>query len=271
MAENLVRAGFPLVVFDLRSESCAALAGLGASVAGSPAEVARYADIVHVNVLNAVQAECVLLDEREGVFSQAEAGELVVVHSTVGPESCRRLERAAAPRDIRLVDAPTTGGGSDAAARGDLTLIVGGEEADLALLDPAFRAMAADVLRAGRFGNGQVAKLVNNLMAVVNSVVLEEALRLAGACGVDPEDALVIANAGTGGSFVAAHRRDLARMADEATDGRDGQVAMSLKDLLAVLDLGRAVRERLPVTAVAAQYTDILFPPEAVSDRRPND
>jgi 3-hydroxyisobutyrate dehydrogenase-like beta-hydroxyacid dehydrogenase len=131
--------------------------------------------------------------------------------------------------------------------------------------------MAANVLRAGRFGNGQVAKLVNNLMAVVNSVVLEEALRLAGACGVDPEDALVIANAGTGGSFVAAHRRDLARMADEATDGRDGQVAMSLKDLLAVLDLGRAVRERLPVTAVAAQYTDILFPPEAVSDRRPND
>lgn len=265
MAENLVRAGFPLVVFDLRSDACTALAELGATVARSPAEVGREADIVHVNVLNAVQLERVLLDDLDGVFSQAAAGEIVVVHSTVGPQSCRRLERAAAPRGIRLVDAPTTGGGSDAAARGELTLIVGGERADLAVLDPAFGAMASSVLRVGRFGHGQVAKLVNNLVAVVNSVVLEEALRLARACGVGPAEALVIMNSGTGGSFVAAHRSDLARMASEATDGRDGQIAMSLKDLLAVLDLGRAVRERLAITAVAAQYADTLFPPDAVS------
>jgi 3-hydroxyisobutyrate dehydrogenase len=259
MAENLLRAGFPLIVFDVRVEVCQTLAQLGAQVVGSPAEVGERASVVHVNVLNAAQAEDVLLDEQHGVFHRAKPGTLVVLHSTTGPEVCGRLAVEAALRDIRLVDAPTTGGGSVAAARAELTLIVGGEDDDLHHLRPTFDAMASRVVHVGPFGSGQVAKLVNNLLAVVNSVVLEEALRLAAACGLRAHQAVEVADAGTGGSFVASHRDDLARMARNATDGRGGQIAMSRKDLIAVLELGRSVGEWLPMTALATDFTDTLF------------
>ena len=267
MAANLLRSGVPLVVCDVREEATAKLVALGAVRAGSPAEVAAAASVVHVNVLTGPQTEQVLFDRDRGVIAGATPGTVAVVHSTIDLPSCARLALGAREHGMRLVDAPTTGGGSAAAARGDLTMLVGGEAADLDLLDPTFRAMASTVLRVGRFGSAQLAKLVNNLVAVVNSIVLEEALDLADAAGLGSDRALEVLGVGTGAGFVAAHRADLAAMARAGTNGVRGQVEMSLKDLLAVLGAGREHGIGLPMAALATQYVDRLFTAESAAQR----
>ena len=100
---------------------------------------------------------------------------------------------------------------------------------------------------------------VAGLVAVVNAIVLEEAVELAEAGGLCSELALQVMGAGAGASFVATHRAELTAMAVAGTNGVTGQVGMSLKDLRAVLDEGRARGVGLPINALATQYVGRLF------------
>jgi 2-hydroxy-3-oxopropionate reductase len=260
MASNLLRHGVDLVVYDVRANAVEELRSSGARVAGSPAELAKLCDIVLVSVVNEAQVEDVLFgDPEDGVSGAAAAGTIVVVHSTIAPQAVRRIAGLLAAKEIHLVDAPMTGGGPRAAEAGTLTLIVGGEAADVERCDAVFAAVSSRVLHVGAAGTGQIVKLVNNLLAVVNGVAVTEALGLSAAYGLNDQKVLEAINAGTGASYITQNRLALQEMARNVGEGQVSMADMAYKDLNLALACAHEQSLRLPVAAVVTQLADLVF------------
>ena len=175
MAANLRRAGHDLVVFNrTRATADAWAKEHGATVAATPAEVAKEADVVITMVVDGPQVEAVLLGE-EGVVHGAREGLLCVDMSTISPTHTRRIGAALAERGIHFMDAPVTGS-SPKAEDGTLTIMAGGEAEDFERARPLFDAMGALIVHAGRLGDGEMVKLINNAVAAVNAATVGEAL-----------------------------------------------------------------------------------------------
>jgi len=199
MAINIARGGFDLTVYDLNRDSTEELRALGAKVASSNREIGETCDIIEICVVNDKQVEQVVFgtDEDEGVLAGARPGSLIVVHSTVHPKTCERVAAAAQEKGL---DAAVSGVEAGSAS-GTLTLMVGGPLEHLEICRPVFEAVGANVFHMGEVGRGQVAKLCNNLMSIVNLVTAEEGLRLAEAAGIDEKQMIEIASVSTGNSW----------------------------------------------------------------------
>lgn len=130
MAANLVRAGFPTRVYDVRFEAVEELAGQGAIPAASAPEAAEGADIVCVSVFDEGQVSSVLLgrDGETGILDTLPEESIVLVHTTVSPEFIVEMDAVARDRGASLIDVAITGGGSAAAVAGELTFVVGGPD-----------------------------------------------------------------------------------------------------------------------------------------------
>lgn len=172
-----------LTVFDVQPEPRAALEGAGAWAASSVAEVATRAQVLCVMVRDDDQVREVL-----GEVLAASPEELVVlIHATVAPGTPAQLADTAARHDVRVLDAPVSGG-PQGAADGTLAIMVGGDEQGVALARPALEAMASTVVHAGPVGAGTRFKLARNLVHFVSFTAAAEAQRLAEAAGLDLAD-----------------------------------------------------------------------------------
>lgn len=252
MANNLVRAGYDTTVYDVRPEPVAAAVQVGASAAASLAELGRTCDVVHVNVRTQEQVDEVLFGGPDGgIVGSARPGAVVLVHSTVLPDAVKAAAVRAAEHEVLLVDAPVVGGGMQAAIDGTLTMILAGEPGVVDQVKDLAEVLGSTTFSVGEVGMAQVAKIVNNVVAVANGVIIAEALALAGAAGLDEAVALDVLNAGSGASFLSAHRAALRAMVPESD-----MVAISGKDLAIALAHGKQVGVRMPVAALATQYTD---------------
>ena len=180
VAAHLVRAGFPLTVCDLSADRRALVEKLGAR---STSTVDDLGDCRAVLVMVPTDDDVRLVASRYGAV--APAGAILVVSSTVRSATCLEVERELRPRGVRVVDAALTGGIRGAEA-GQLDLLVGGAEADVAELAPVFAPWARQVHHLGGLGAGQVGKTVNNLIHWGEIVVLAEALSLGAELGVPP-------------------------------------------------------------------------------------
>jgi 3-hydroxyisobutyrate dehydrogenase-like beta-hydroxyacid dehydrogenase len=267
MAENLLRHDIDLTVHDTRAGVAERLVTSGARVANSPSEVAERSEIILVNVLNDEQVSQVLFgdSEKAGIVQTATRGSLVVIHSTISPEACQRFSLALSEEGLHVIDAPLSGGGPHAASAGTLTLIVGGEEVQLRRCEIPFAAMSSRVFHVGGIGMGQVVKLVNNLLAVINGAAVTEALTLATAFGLDEERVLEVVNASTGASFVTANRTALQEMSRAAGPGQATMSDMAYKDLGLALANAHRWSLRLPIAATVSQLTDTVFGPSGNS------
>jgi 3-hydroxyisobutyrate dehydrogenase-like beta-hydroxyacid dehydrogenase len=199
MAANLRRAGVELTVFNRtrrRAEEWAA--EHGATVADSPAEVGRAADVVITMVVDGPQVEAMLLGPA-GVVEGAAPGTLCVDMSTIAPADTRRIGAALAEREIAFVDAPVTGS-SPRAQDGTLTIMAGGTTADFERARALFDVMGKLVVHVGELGQGQTVKLINNAVAATNLSTLAQALIVGRATGVDLDALMTIMGAGSGGS-----------------------------------------------------------------------
>jgi len=145
-----------------RRTSTEAFADTAATVAATPAELGAASDIVCLCVVADADVEDVLL-RPDGVLTGMAPGGVVVLHSTIHPDTCRRVADEAAKREIAVVDAPVSGGGAAAAER-RLLVMAGGQEADVARCRPVFDAFADPVIHLGPLGSGQLAKLLNNFV-----------------------------------------------------------------------------------------------------------
>ncbi|MFT0531802.1 3-hydroxyisobutyrate dehydrogenase [Castellaniella hirudinis] len=185
MAQNLIKAGHTLTVFDLVPAALQAATDAGARAAASAAEAVAGADVV-VSMLPASRHVEGLYLGDEGLLATIAQGTLVLECSTIAPASARKVSQAAAQRGIRMIDAPVSGGTGGAIA-GTLTFIVGGADADLAAAMPYLQAMGKNIFHAGAAGAGQVAKICNNMLLGIQMAGTAEALALGVANGLDPK------------------------------------------------------------------------------------
>ncbi|HET8597902.1 MAG TPA: 3-hydroxyisobutyrate dehydrogenase [Castellaniella sp.] len=185
MAQNLLKAGHALKVFDLVPQAVETATRAGATAAASAAEAVAGADVV-ISMLPASRHVEGLYLGGDGLLASIARGTLVLECSTIAPESARKVSRAAAERGIRMIDAPVSGGTGGAVA-GTLTFIVGGAAADLEAAMPYLQAMGKNIFHAGEAGAGQVAKICNNMLLGIQMAGTAEALALGVANGLDPK------------------------------------------------------------------------------------
>ncbi len=199
MAANLARAGFELTVWNrTRSTAEAWAAEHGARVAETAARVGEQCGMVITMVVDGAQVEQVLTGD-DGVADGAAPGTLCIDMSTIAPADTRRIGERLFARGLRMLDAPVSGS-SPKAEDGTLTIMVGGEPEDFERAKPLFAAVGELVVHVGALGQGEALKLINNALAAVNTTAAAEALLLAQAIGIDPDQFEQVIGAGSGAS-----------------------------------------------------------------------
>jgi len=251
MALHLVRAGFRVRVYARRDEAAVPLVEAGASRCVTPAELASHSDIIFTMVTATQDVEEVLLGPN-GVLSGGRPGTIVIDMSTIAPQATRRIAERLAARQVRMLDAPVTGGPAGAEAA-TLTIMVGGDAAVLDESRPILERLGRQIVHMGGNGTGQIAKACNQLALLVNAEGVAEALALGARCGLDPRrlrEALL-------GGIASSRVLDVfgARMAErQFTPGM--ATRLYDKDLSIVLDLAREAGQSLPAAAVVRQHLD---------------
>ncbi|MCH5671478.1 NAD(P)-dependent oxidoreductase [Streptomyces gilvus] len=184
---HLVKAGHDVAVFDLNTAAVDAAVEAGARRAESAGQAAEAAEAVFLSLPTPAIVEAVTGE----VLPHTAKGAVIVDHSTIDPDTTRRLAAAAAEEGVSFLDAPVSGGVQGAEA-GTLAVMVGGDEAALAKVRPLLDTYAGSVVRVGDSGSGQVVKLANNLITAINIVALGEALTTVVREGVDLDTAVSV-------------------------------------------------------------------------------
>jgi 3-hydroxyisobutyrate dehydrogenase len=204
MAHNLLRAGFALSVWNRTADRMQPLVAAGAAAAASPADVAAHSQIVVICVSDTPDVEAVVLGE-EGIIAGAAAGTLIIDCSTISPQATRQIAAALAEKEIHLLDAPISGG-SEGAAAGTLSIMVGGEAEQFERARPILQAMGRTITHVGPTGAGQMVKLVNQILVVGTMLAVSEALLFAQAGDLDLEQTLAAVSQGAAGSWMLNNR-----------------------------------------------------------------
>ena len=204
MAANLLRAGFPLTIWNRTRSRMDELMAAGARAGESPADVARHSEIIITCVSDTPDVRAVILGDA-GVIHGARAGSLIIDMSTISPQATREIAAALAEADLHMLDAPISGG-SEGAVNGTLSIMVGGEAAQVERARPAFEVMGKTVTHVGEIGAGQTVKIVNQILVVGNMLAASEAMLMAQAGGLDLRKALQAVEAGAAGSWMLSNR-----------------------------------------------------------------
>ncbi|PIE46758.1 MAG: 3-hydroxyisobutyrate dehydrogenase [Gammaproteobacteria bacterium] len=186
MADNLIKNGFSLKVFDLNETVLGQMQAQGATVANSPNEACTDVDMV-ISMLPAgqhVKGVYLGTGDNAGVFDSLDPSTIVADCSTIAASDAREVATAAKAKGIQFVDAPVSGGTGGATA-GTLTFIVGGDTATFEQVKPVLEAMGKNIFHAGDHGAGQVAKICNNMLLGVLMSGTAEAINLGVKNGLD--------------------------------------------------------------------------------------
>ncbi len=244
MVDNLLGAGFELTIWNRTAERMTPFIERGASAADSPRDVAQRSDIIIICVSDTPDVEAVILGE-DGVIHGASAGDLVIDMSTINPVNTVEIAAALKAKGIAMLDAPISGG-SEGAARGTLSIMIGGSKDDVGRAQPCFQAMGSTITHVGELGAGQTVKLSNQILCVVNMLAASEALLFAKAGGVDLEKMLQAVTGGAAGSWMLANRGP--QVIDDYWEP-GFSIDLQQKDLRLVL--GAADKMGIPVIATA--------------------
>lgn len=253
MARNILRAGYPLTVWNRTRGKEEPLAALGAQRAESPSAVAAVSDVVITIVSDTPDVQAVLLGE-QGVAAGARPGLAVIDMSTISPAATRAMAAELAARGVDMLDAPVSGG-TEGADQGTLTIMVGGAPAVFARMEPLLRTMGHRVTHMGDHGSGQSTKLVNQIVAILNTLALSEGLVFAAKADLDLKKVVAAIGAGAAGSWLWSHRGPQIVAGDFAPGFT---IALQQKDLGIALDAARQMHLPLPGTALVHQLYSSL-------------
>ena len=201
-ALNLWRAGFDMVIYDVRTEAMQPLLEKGAARGLHPADVLNRVDVVVTMVFGPKEVEQVVRGDN-GFLTADCSGKHWIDMTTSSPKLMRALAEEFRAKGGVAVDAPVTGS-VDAAIRGDMPMFVGGEDADVEVVRPIIEAMG-ELRRVGKYGNGYVAKLVNNQLWKIHAAAIGEAMVAAKLSGLDPKIWWDVMKGGAADSFVMQH------------------------------------------------------------------
>ena len=262
MAQNLLKAGHAVAGFDVKEDAMEKLAAAGGRAVRSLAETCTDAEIVITMLPAGEQVREVYL-EGDGVLSAVALGTLLIDSSTIDVETARAVEHAAQERGLAMVDAPVSGGVAGAQAA-TLTFMVGGSEEAFARARPVLEQMGKTIVHAGGAGNGQAAKICNNMVLGASMIVVSEAFLLAEKLGLDAQKLFDISSKSSGQCWSMTSYCPVPGLVPTSPANRDYQpgftAAMMLKDLKLSQGAARATRATTPLgagaTAVYERFVD---------------
>jgi 3-hydroxyisobutyrate dehydrogenase len=254
MAQNLVKSGHNVAGFDLSEYATERLAVGGGTRANSVLDACNNAQIVITMLPAGEQVREVYLGT-QGVLSAAAAEALLIDSSTIDVDTARQVAHAAANKGLAMIDAPVSGGVSGAQAA-SLTFMVGGPDEAFERARPVLEKMGKTIVHAGGAGNGQAAKICNNMILGASMIVVSEAFLLAEKLGLDAEKLYEISSRSSGQCWSLTSYCPVPGPVPTSPANRDYKAgftaAMMLKDLNLAQAAARATRATTPLGAGAA-------------------
>lgn len=241
MCANLVRAGHDVCAFDLRPEAIVAAVEAGAVAAETLRAAVERAEVV-ITMLPAGEHVLSVYFGAEGVVAHAPDGALFLDCSTISVEDARRAATQAEDAGFLMVDAPVSGGVTGAEA-GTLTFMVGGSEAGFSRARPLLDIMGTNVFHAGGAGNGQVAKIANNMLLGISMIGTCEAFNLAERLGLDAQTFFDIASTASGQCWSMTSYCPAPGPVPTAPSNRGFEAGFAIAMMLKDLNLARAAAE----------------------------
>jgi len=246
IAENTLRAGFDLMVFDLRDEPMRELEALGAKRARSSRDVGEHAEIVQLALPDDAAVDAAVLGE-DGVLVGARAGAVIAIHSTIHPRTAKRIAEQARAKGVAVVDAQMTGAQTGARSQ-SLTFMVGGEAAAVERCRPVLEASGKHIFHMGELGAGATTKAAQQAVTVINVMAAMEGFRFAERAGIDMEAFCRVLSSSTAQSYVIDNRMGLGERTGDGDQRRPFH-----RGLRAVLSLAFDLDVPMPATALAQQ------------------
>jgi 3-hydroxyisobutyrate dehydrogenase len=255
MARRLLKAGHSLTVFDVDQRSIDSLTGAGASAAASAKQAAAQAELVLTMLPSSPHVKAVYLGE-DGVLAGVHAGIPLVDSSTIDPHTAREVAEIAARRANPMADAPVSGGTGGAEA-GTLSFMVGATAALFEHIKPILLHMGQNIVHCGESGNGQVAKICNNMLLGISMIGVAETMNLGVTLGIDPKVLAGIINTSSGRCWSSDTYNPYPGVMDNvpAARGYTGGFAtdLMLKDLGLAMDAASQAKQTVVLGAVARQ------------------
>ena len=243
MARNLLKAGFSVRVWNRTQSRVDELAAEGAATAQDPASLAAQVDILITCVSDTPDVEAVLVgDNPPGAIHGLRPGSLVIDMSTISPHATRALAEKLQARGVEMLDAPVSGG-SEGAARGTLTIMVGGAAEQVARARPVFEAMGKTITHVGDAGAGHAVKALNNYVSAAGLTAAAEALLAGQRFGLDPAVMTDVINSSTGKNNTTEHK--VKQYMLNGAFNSAFSLQLMAKDLGIAMALGKSVGQKM--------------------------
>jgi 3-hydroxyisobutyrate dehydrogenase len=258
MAQNLLKAAHEVTGFDLDAHATELLAANGGTSANSVADACTAAEVVITMLPAGEQVRDVYLGAG-GVLASVAPATLLIDSSTIDVQTARDVAQAAQDKGLAMVDAPVSGGvtGAEAAT---LTFMVGGSDDAFERARPVLEKMGKTIVHAGGPGNGQAAKICNNMILGASMIVVCEAFLLAEKLGLDPQKLFDISSKSSGQCWSMTSYCPVPGPVPASPANRDYKAgftaAMMLKDLKLAQTAARATHATTPLGAGAAAVYD---------------
>jgi 3-hydroxyisobutyrate dehydrogenase-like beta-hydroxyacid dehydrogenase len=254
MVDHLMAGGHALRVYARRAEAMQPFVARGATACSSPAEAARGAAVVFINVTATADVEQVLFGPG-GVVEGATPGTIVIDHGTISAAATRGFAARLAEQGIDMLDCPVSGG-VKAAQAGTLSIMVGGKPEVLERARPLLQLLGKTITHCGGHGDGQVVKACNQIVQVVNIQGIAEAMLFARGNGVEPQTMLAAISAG----FAGSRMLDLMGPKMAGRDFAAGiEARLHHKDYGLIVDMAREAHLAMPAVAIVAQQLNALM------------
>lgn len=253
MAHNLLKAGYPLKVYDIVPEPVQELVAAGALEGQSLQDVAEYGEVIITMLPNSPEVKEVVLGTN-GVLEGAKPGTILVDMSSIAPLASQEIAAKASEKGVIMLDAPVSGG-QPKAIDGTLAIMVGGPEETFHQVKEMLAVMGASVTHVGKIGSGNTTKLANQIIVALNIAAMSEAMVLATKANVDPEKVFEAIRGGLAGSTVLNAKMPLVLKGNFVPGFR---IELHIKDLMNALDTAHELGVPMPLSSMVMEIMQAL-------------
>lgn len=253
LAANLTAAGHNVMVYDVREEPVKELAALGANAARSVSEVGAHSEIVEIAVVDDAQVEEVVLGE--GLLDAMQAGAIIVIHSTIHPQTVKKIGLEASRKGVGVLDAQMSGGETGAKSK-TLCFMVGGDKVHFDRCRPVLAASGQHILHVGALGMGAAAKLAQQSLICLNRLAAYEGMALAERAGVDMKVFRQIVRVTSAQSHIADRFEQYGKMEDLTPEEARRRAHLFYKGLCPALEMAHELGLSVPGVALVQQRFD---------------
>lgn len=255
MAINLIKAGHAVTAFDLVQENLDKVSAAGGEIASSASEAVSNTDVVITMLPAGQHVKAVYAKE---VFPNAKAGTLLIDCSTIDVDSAREVQESAKEAGFPMVDAPVSGGVGGAEA-GTLTFMVGGEDNSYASAEPYLQIMGKALVHCGGAGNGQAAKICNNMMLGIQMISVAEAFALGEKLGLSHQKLFDVASTASGQCWSLTTYCPVPEMVPTSPANKDYQPGFAAALMLKDLRLAQSASESVGAATPLGEHAEQLY------------